>query len=193
MSWVNSSMTLRRSSRRTPPWMVTTASGRPSRSRMRSARYSRVSRCSVKMMILRRLPSASVISVVVGEQVAQLGPLPVGAAVPDPAGQLDQVGEERDLLVQLGDRCGRRWRRRRPRTRSPRPRRWAGRRASSVRSLGAGPGRAARAGAGQALVRAGLARRRSASRGGASPAACGGVPATSGSPPGWTPGAAAGR
>ena len=42
--------------------MVTTASGRPSRPRMRSARYSRVSRCSVKMMILRTLPSASLIS-----------------------------------------------------------------------------------------------------------------------------------
>jgi hypothetical protein len=39
------------SSRPTPPWMVTTASLRPRRSRMRSARYSRVSRCSVKMMI----------------------------------------------------------------------------------------------------------------------------------------------
>ena len=43
---------------------------------------------------------------VVGEQLAELGPLLVRAAVPDPARELDQVGEEREFLVELGDRAG---------------------------------------------------------------------------------------
>ena len=43
---------------------------------------------------------------VVGEQLAELGPLLVGAAVPDPAGELDQVGEDREFLVEFGDRAG---------------------------------------------------------------------------------------
>ena len=44
---------------------------------------------------------------VVGEQVAELGPLLVGAAVPDPAGDLHQVGEDGEFLVQFGDRARR--------------------------------------------------------------------------------------
>ena len=43
---------------------------------------------------------------VVGEQLAELGPLLVRAAVPYPPRQLDQVGEEREFLVELGDRAG---------------------------------------------------------------------------------------
>ena len=44
----------------------------------------------------------------VGQDPAQLGPLLVGAEVADPAGELGEVGEDRQFLVELGDRAGRR-------------------------------------------------------------------------------------
>ena len=61
-----------------------------------------MSRCSVKMMIFSPVDQR-----VVGEQVAELGPLPVGAAVPDPARDLHQVGEDGEFLVEFGDRARR--------------------------------------------------------------------------------------
>ena len=127
---------------------------------MRSARYSRVSRCSVKMMIFRAASGAGACSagdrgvhggqdvlagdgalageVVaepgehavgvgeggagrrrvgrgpgrrgehgVGQDAAQLGPLLVGAEAADPAGEVGEVGEDRQFLVELGDGAGR--------------------------------------------------------------------------------------
>ena len=44
------------SPRLTPPWMALTASGRPRSDETRRVRYSSVSRCSVKMISLRRSP-----------------------------------------------------------------------------------------------------------------------------------------
>ena len=62
-----------------------------------------MSRCSVKMMIFSPVHQR-----VVGEQVAELGPLLIGAAVPYPARDLYQVGEDGEFLVEFGDRarCG---------------------------------------------------------------------------------------
>ena len=128
---------------------------------------------------------------VVGEQVAQLGPLPVGAGVADPPGQLLQVLQEADLLVQLGDRAGRG--------------RGVGDLGFDLLGLAAGqvievfgvlgqvPAEQLGQAAAQVLVLGRLAARRTASRGACAPAACAVAPATSGSPRGWRRASAAAR
>src|SRR5690606_12328307 len=55
---------------------------------------------------LAKVPVGVPEQVVLPQEPAQLGPLAVGSAGADPAGELDEIPEDRDLLVELRDRLG---------------------------------------------------------------------------------------
>ena len=111
---------------------------------------------------------------VVGEQLAELGPLLVRAAVPHSPGEFFQVGEDQEFLVQLGDRPG------------------GGSRVGDLGLdlLGLLAGRSSSSSVSSGMSRPSIGGavprdrchwrcgRRSASRGGGVPGVCGGVPAT---------------
>jgi hypothetical protein len=86
----------RRRSRATPPWISTTASGRPSRSRVfELGEQHQLAPCAVGLLHQRVI-----------EDPVQLPPLGIGALIHHLLAQLLQLLEGLDLELQLGQGLG---------------------------------------------------------------------------------------